>query len=176
MVYSINKFYVCYFRPPSTISAQLHGPKFLHVNLAKSCSDFKDLLGAGIFLPPCHEGDGNENVKGATRFIRQNNNFTRAAHYFVYYTLYSLSIFSLDNILQLILEISATYGLDSYPLADNWLICRLRAQCMIFKSNVKSVPYDGAEFVLIYFKTMYSKTIIRFGFCDTLHQWCSFLL
>ena len=45
----------------------------------------------------------------------------------VYYdTLYSLSAFSLAKSLQLILEISA-----AYRLADNWLICRLRAQCMI---------------------------------------------
>ena len=50
------------------------------------------------------------------------------------YYMYSLSIFSLAEILQLILEISVTYRLVSYQLAaDNWLpvICRLRAQCMI---------------------------------------------
>ena len=83
----------------------------------------------------------------------QNNNFTLSAHYFVYYTLYSLSIFSLANILQLILEISATYGLDSYLPADNSLICRLRVQCMIFKPEqcqIGSVRRpDGAEFVVI---------------------------
>ena len=33
---------------------------------------------------------------------------------------------------------------------------------MISKSNVKSVPRDSV-FVVIYFKTMYNKTIIRFG-------------
>ena len=77
----------------------------------------------------------------------------------------TLSIFSLAEILQLILEISATYRLVSYLLADNWLFCRLRAQCMISKSNVKSVPWDGV-FVVIYFKTMYNKTVIRFDFCD----------
>ena len=86
----------------------------------------------------------------------------------IYYTWYSLSIFSLAEILQLILEISVTYRLVSYQLAaDNWLpvICRLRVQCVISKSNVKSVPCNGV-FVVIYFKTMYNKTIIRFGFCD----------
>ena len=36
---------------------------------------------------------------------------------------------------------------------------------MISKSNVKSVPCDSV-FVVIYFKTMYNKTIIRFGFGD----------
>ena len=36
---------------------------------------------------------------------------------------------------------------------------------MISKSNVKSVLCDGA-FVVIYFKTMYNKTILSFGFCD----------
>ena len=39
-----------------------------------------------------------------------------------YYTLYSLSVFSLAKSLRLILEISATYRLVSYLLADNWLI------------------------------------------------------
>ena len=36
---------------------------------------------------------------------------------------------------------------------------------MISKSKVKSVLWDSV-FVVIYFKTMYNKTIIRFGFCD----------
>ena len=36
---------------------------------------------------------------------------------------------------------------------------------MISKSKVKSVLCDGV-FVFNYFKTMYDKTIIRFGFCD----------
>ena len=36
-----------------------------------------------------------------------------------YYTLYSLSVFSLAKSLRLILEISTTYGLVSYLLADN---------------------------------------------------------
>ena len=39
-----------------------------------------------------------------------------------YYTLYSLSVFSLAMSLRLILEMSATYR-----LVDNWLICRLWA-------------------------------------------------
>ena len=69
--------------------------------------------------------------------------------------MYSLSIFLLAMILQLILEISTTYRLVSYLLADNWLICRLHAQCMISKSNVKLVQRDGV-FVVIYFKTMYN--------------------
>ena len=41
------------------------------------------------------------------------------------------------NSLQLIMKISATYRLVSYLMADLWLICRLRAQYMISKSNVK---------------------------------------
>ena len=58
-----------------------------------------------------------------------------------FFSLYLLSIFSLAKIQQLILEISATYKLVSYLLADNWLICTLCAQCMISESNVTpSVP------------------------------------
>ena len=37
-----------------------------------------------------------------------------------------------------ILEISATYRLVSYLLANNYLIYRLRAQCMISKANINS--------------------------------------
>ena len=39
--------------------------------------------------------------------------------YLYYYTLYSLPVFSLAKSLQLILEISDTYRLVSYLLADN---------------------------------------------------------
>ena len=56
-----------------------------------------------------------------------------------YYTLKPLSIFSLAKILQLILEISPTYRLVT-------VICY--------------------RITVIYFKTMYNKTIIRFEFCD----------
>ena len=44
---------------------------------------------------------------------------TRRSNNIHYYTMYSLSVFSLAKILQLILEISATYRLVSYLLADN---------------------------------------------------------
>ena len=41
---------------------------------------------------------------------------------------------------------------------------------MISKSNVKSVSCDSV-FVVIYFETMYNKTIIiRFGFCDIVNN------
>ena len=53
-----------------------------------------------------------------------------------YYTLYSPSVFSLAKSLQLILEIGTTYRLVSYLLADNWLICRLRTQCMMSNINI----------------------------------------
>ena len=34
--------------------------------------------------------DGNENVKNQIRFSRQNNNFTRASHFFVqFFTVYA---------------------------------------------------------------------------------------
>ena len=36
-----------------------------------------------------------------------------------------------------------------------------------FQSYVNSVLCDG---VVIFFKTMYNKTIIRFGFCDILNN------
>ena len=54
------------------------------------------------------------------------------------YTLYQLSVFSSAKSLQLILEISAIYRLVSYLLADNWLICRLCAQCMISNNSINS--------------------------------------
>ena len=60
-------------------------------------------------------------------------------------------------ILQLILEISTTYRLASYLLADNWLICRLHTQCMISKCDVKLVRCDDV-FVVIY--TMYLKQLL----------------
>ena len=44
---------------------------------------------------------------------------TRRSNNIHHYTMYSLSVFSLAKILQLILEISATYRLVSYLLADN---------------------------------------------------------
>ena len=40
---------------------------------------------------------------------------------------------------------------------------------MISQSKAKSVPWDGV-FVVIFQKTMYNKTIIRFGFCDILNN------
>ena len=64
-----------------------------------------------------------------------------------YYTLCTL--FTMAKILQSILEISTTCRL---------VICRLCAQCMISKSNVKSVPCDGV-FVVIYFKIMIPRII-----------------
>ena len=56
-----------------------------------------------------------------------------------YYTLYSLSVFSLTKCLQLIMEINTMYRLVSDLLADNLLICRLQGQCMIFSNNINSV-------------------------------------
>ena len=56
-----------------------------------------------------------------------------------YYTLYSLSVFSLTKSVQLIMEINVTYRLVGDLLADNSLICRLQGQCMIFKNNINSV-------------------------------------
>ena len=61
--------------------------------------------------------------------------------------LYSLSLFSLAESLELILEISATYRLVSYLLADNWLICRLCVQCMI--SNNKNFIYQFRFLVMV---------------------------
>ena len=80
-----------------------------------------------------------------------------------YYTLYSLSVFSLSKSLHLILEISANYRLVSYLLADNYLICRLYAQCMISNNN-NQFRFLPCVFVVIFFKTVYNKTIIIFGF------------
>ena len=50
------------------------------------------------------------------------------------------------------------------------LICRLRAQCMISNKNTKyQFPCDGV-FVVIFFRTIYNKTVTRFGFCDILNN------
>ena len=51
-------------------------------------------------------------------------------------------------------------------LADNWLICRLCAQCMIYNNNINSGSLR--RFVVVLVKTIYNKTIISFGFCDIL--------
>ena len=87
----------------------------------------------------------------------------------------SSSVFSLAKSLELVLEISATYRLVSYLLADNWLIFRLRAQCMIYNNNFNLTQFV----VVIFFKPMYNKTVIRFGFCDILNNQrigkCSYL-
>ena len=49
-------------------------------------------------------------------------------------------------------------------------MCRLRAQCMISINNINiQVPCDGVPDV-IFSKTMYNKTIDRFGFCDILNN------
>ena len=74
-----------------------------------------------------------------------------------------------DSLL-LILEISATYRLVSYTLADNWLICRLRAQCMIYNLAISIQVLCDGVFAVIFFKTMYNKTIIRWVFCDILNN------
>ena len=78
--------------------------------------------------------------------------------YFYYYSLNSLSVFSLVKSLQLILEISATYRSVSHLLADNWLSCRLHL-CNVWFPITKSIQVP-CVFVNIFFKTMYNKTII----------------
>ena len=48
-------------------------------------------------------------------------------------------------------------------------MCRLRTQCMISSNNINS----GSLQLCVcpcFFKTMYNKTIIRFGFCDILNN------
>ena len=75
-------------------------------------------------------------------------------------------VFVLVKSQQLIFEITAAYRFISQLSADNWLICWLRAQDMISKSNAKSVR-SVRRFICRYiFQNMYNKTIIRFGFCD----------
>ena len=67
-------------------------------------------------------------------------------------------------------EISATYRLVSYLLADNWLICMLRPiHDFQQQYQLRFLACDGV-FVVIFSKTMYNKTIIRFRFCDILNN------
>ena len=87
-----------------------------------------------------------------------------------YYTLYSLSVFSLAKSLQLILEITATYRLVSYLVADNWLICRLRTQCMLSNNNINLGSLQRCVCRYFFIKTMYNKTVIRYGFWDILNN------
>ena len=54
------------------------------------------------------------------------------------YIVLTVCLLSMAMSLHLILEISATYRLVSYLLADKWLICRLRAQCMLSNNNINS--------------------------------------
>ena len=67
-----------------------------------------------------------------------------------YYTLHSLSVFSVAKNLQLILEISTTHRLTNLTISIQ-------------------VPCDGV-FVVIDFLTMYNKTIVRFSFSDILNN------
>ena len=86
-----------------------------------------------------------------------------------YYTLYSLSALSLAKSVQLILQISTTYRLVSYLLADNWLICRLRAVAhneWFPTSSAKCVLCEAVH-VVIFLKTVYNKTIFWIWFL-----WC----
>ena len=82
-----------------------------------------------------------------------------------YCSLKPLSILSLGKILQQISEITPTYWLVSYLLEDNSLICGLRAHYAWFLRAMSSW-LRATVFVVIYFKTMYDKTIIRIDFCD----------
>ena len=94
-------------------------------------------------------------------------NNDKTCHYLTiyYYTLNSLSVFSLATSLKLILETSATYRFVSYLLADNWLSCEFR----VFRFLSIQVACD-CVFVVIFFKTMYKKTILRFGFWDIINN------
>ena len=82
---------------------------------------------------------------------------------YIYYALYASSVFSLAKGLQLILEISATYS-----LADNYSVSCARNAWFRITISIQ-VPCDGV-FFFIFFKTMYNKTIIRFGFCNILND------
>ena len=84
-----------------------------------------------------------------------------------YYTLYSLSVFSLAKSQQLILEISATYRLVSYLLADYRIIFRLRAWKAWFPRAMSTVFHAMLCLSFIFSsKQCINKTIIRFSFCD----------
>ena len=103
--------------------------------------------------------------------INYLQSFDLVSDYCCYHTLDSLSVFLLAKNLQLILEISATYRVVSYLLADNWLICRLCAQCMISMSNVKLCPciLSMRRCVCRYSfrNNVYcDKKLIRFGLCN----------
>ena len=100
---------------------------------------------------------GNVNFK--------NNDKTCNYPTIYYYTLNSLAVFSLAKSLQLILETSATYRFVSYLPADNRLSCGFR----VFRFLSIQVACDCVCGV-IFFKTMYNKTIFRFGFCDILNN------
>ena len=61
------------------------------------------------------------------------------------------------------MEISATYGIVSYLLVDNWL--RSARNAWFPRAMWNCVPCNGV-FVIIFFETMYVKKNFRLGFCD----------
>ena len=76
-----------------------------------------------------------------------------------YCTSYLLSVFLLAKTPRLILEMSATYRLVSYLLADNEQICSLRSQCMIFNNNINlgSLQLRVCRY---FFQPMYNKQLL----------------
>ena len=75
-----------------------------------------------------------------------------------------MSAFAKENIV----GVANKYYYSLYSSAqptDNWLICTLQAQRMNSNTNINIIQFacNGA-FVVIFFKTMNNKTIIRFRF------------
>ena len=70
--------------------------------------------------------------------------------------------------IQLFLEMSTTYRLFSYLLADNQLVCRLHMQYMISKSNVKLLSVKKIGVPISVKPTMCNKTIqfFQFSVCE----------
>ena len=99
-----------------------------------------------------------------------------------YFTLQSPSVFSLAKSLQLILVNSATYRLFTNPYLQSSELSVGCARNTWFPRAMSSSPtarclkincdHCDNAFVVIFLKTMYSKTIISFGFCDIRNNQC----
>ena len=83
----------------------------------------------------------------------------------IHYTFYSLTHYLASHWLKEKRLLHVNFGIRcnlQLVLCPQLTVNRLRAQCMISKSTSNCVPCNGV-FVVIFFKTMYDKIIVRFG-------------
>ena len=87
-------------------------------------------------------------------------------------TCHSSNCFSIVGVTEthhwwLLFRAGATSTDELVTCVDNWLICRLRAHCMISKSNVKSVPCDSVFVVSKIQLVVYYQCCVLIGWATT---------